>query len=61
VGIADVIQEIRSPMVYKSMRTFADRRTWQDVYHVPAGGVVLTVKFQADVVTEFRPMSLKER
>lgn len=60
-GIADVIQEIRSPMFYKSMTTYADHRTWQDVYHVPTGGAVLYVKFQADVVTEFRLMSFKER
>jgi motility quorum-sensing regulator/GCU-specific mRNA interferase toxin len=34
---------------------------WQDVYHVPARGLVLYVKFQADVVTEFTVMSFKEK
>jgi motility quorum-sensing regulator/GCU-specific mRNA interferase toxin len=60
-GIAAVIQTIERPMFYKSMTTFADHRTWQDVYHVPANGLVLYVKFQADVVTAFRVMSFKER
>ncbi|RVE88642.1 hypothetical protein CN172_17255 [Sinorhizobium meliloti] len=55
----------RSPnerrMFYKSMTTFADHRVWQDVYHVPARGMVLYVKFQADVITEFVVMSFKEK
>ncbi len=29
-------------------------RVWQDVYHVPADDLVLYVKVQADVVTEFK-------
>ncbi len=61
VRIAAVIQGIRRPMFFKSMTTLADHRTWQDVYHVPAEGLVLYVKFQADVVTAFRVMSFKER
>jgi motility quorum-sensing regulator/GCU-specific mRNA interferase toxin len=60
-GVVAVIQTIRRPMFYKSMTTLADHRTWQDVYHVPAGGLHLYVKFQTDVVTEFRVMSFKER
>jgi motility quorum-sensing regulator/GCU-specific mRNA interferase toxin len=60
-AIATAIQGIQRRMFYKSMTTFADHRTWQDVYHVPADGLVLYVKFQADVVTEFRVMSFKER
>jgi motility quorum-sensing regulator/GCU-specific mRNA interferase toxin len=60
-GIAALIQTIRRPMFFKSMTTLADHRTWQDVYHVPADDLVLYVKFQADVVTEFRVMSFKER
>jgi motility quorum-sensing regulator / GCU-specific mRNA interferase toxin len=60
-GIATVIRGIRRAMFYKSMTTFADQRSWQDVYHVPADDVVLYVKFQADVVTEFRVMSFKEK
>ncbi|WP_261338327.1 type II toxin-antitoxin system MqsR family toxin [Rhizobium leguminosarum] len=36
-------------------------RIWQDVYHVPAQGMVLYVKCQADVVTEFTLMPFKEK
>lgn len=60
-GITAVIRGIRRPMFYKSMTTYADHRTWQDVYHVPVGDLVLYVKFQADVVTEFKVMSFKEK
>ena len=56
-----MISSIRRSMFYKSMTTYADHRTWQDVYHVPADGLTLYVKFQADVVTEFRVMSFKEK
>jgi len=48
-------------MFVKSMTTLTDHRVWQDVYHVPARGLTLYVKFQADVVTEFRVMSFKEK
>jgi motility quorum-sensing regulator/GCU-specific mRNA interferase toxin len=60
-GIAAVINSIRRPMFYKSMTIFANHRTWQDVYHVPADNLTLYVKFQADVVTEFKVMSFKEK
>lgn len=48
-------------MFVKSMTTFSDHRSWQDVYHVPARGLTLYVKFQADVVTEFVVISFKEQ
>lgn len=48
-------------MFVKSMTTFADHRVWQDVYRVPARGMLLYVKFQADVVTEFMVMAFKEK
>ncbi|TBB15007.1 type II toxin-antitoxin system MqsR family toxin (plasmid) [Rhizobium ruizarguesonis] len=60
-GIAETIHGMNRRMFYKSMTTFADHRIWQDVYHVPAQGMVLYVKFQADVVTEFTLMSFKEK
>jgi hypothetical protein len=41
--------------------SFADHRLWQDVYHVPARGMELYMKFQADIVTEFVVMAFKER
>ena len=51
------IQSMSRTMFVKSMTTFADHRVWQDVYHVPVGELVLYVKFQADVVTEFRVLA----
>jgi motility quorum-sensing regulator/GCU-specific mRNA interferase toxin len=60
-GVVEVIRNIERRMFVKSMTTFADHRVWQDVYHVPARGLVLYVKFQADVVTEFMVMSFKEK
>jgi motility quorum-sensing regulator/GCU-specific mRNA interferase toxin len=60
-GIATVIQGIQRPMFYNSMTTLTDHRTWQDVYHVPADGLLLYIKFQADVLTEFRVISFKEK
>ena len=60
-GIVEVIGGMTRNMFVKSMTTFADHRVWQDVYHVPARDVVLYVKFQADVVTEFTVMAFKEK
>ncbi|TDR29116.1 type II toxin-antitoxin system MqsR family toxin [Aquamicrobium defluvii] len=60
-GIVETIGGIERRMFYKSMTTFVDHRVWQDVYHVPARGMALYVKFQADVVTEFTVMSFKEK
>lgn len=60
-SVVATIAGIERRMFYKSMTTFADHRLWQDVYHVPARGLTLYVKFQADVVTEFTVMSFKEK
>jgi motility quorum-sensing regulator / GCU-specific mRNA interferase toxin len=60
-GVVDTILGIERNMFVKSMTTFADHRLWQDVYHVPARGMELYVKFQADIVTEFVVMAFKER
>jgi motility quorum-sensing regulator/GCU-specific mRNA interferase toxin len=60
-GIVEVVSSMTRKMFVKSMTTFADHRVWQDVYHVPARDLILYVKFQADVVTEFTVMSLKEK
>lgn len=60
-GIVEVVQGMDRAMFYKSMTTFSDHRVWQDVYHVPARDLVLYVKFQADVVTEFTVMAFKEK
>jgi motility quorum-sensing regulator / GCU-specific mRNA interferase toxin len=60
-GITNVIRSIERGMFVKSMTTYADHRVWRDVYHGPDGGLVLYVKFQADVVTGFQVMSFKEK
>ncbi|WP_245455972.1 type II toxin-antitoxin system MqsR family toxin [Mesorhizobium sp. M7A.F.Ca.US.008.03.1.1] len=60
-GVVEVIGGMTRRMFVKSMTTFADHRVWQDVYHVPVRNLILYVKFQADVVTEFTVMSFKEK
>jgi motility quorum-sensing regulator / GCU-specific mRNA interferase toxin len=60
-GIAAVILGIGPGMFVKSMTTLADHRAWQDVYHVPSEDLILYIKIQADVVTEFRVVSFKEK
>jgi len=60
-GIVEAVNGIERSMFLKSMTTLADHRVWQDVYHVPTRGLVLYVKFQADVITEFQIMSFKEK
>ncbi|MBF0262797.1 MAG: type II toxin-antitoxin system MqsR family toxin [Magnetococcales bacterium] len=59
--IVETIQTMERGQFVKSMTTHADHRAWQDVYHVPRGGKVVYLKFTADVVTEFRLLSFKER
>ena len=60
-AVVETIVGIKERMFFKSMTTFADHRVWQDVYHVPARDHLLYVKFQADVVTEFKVMSFKDK
>jgi len=59
--IVATIVGIDQRMFFKSMTTFADPRVWQDVYHVPARGLTLYIKFQGDIVTEFKIVSFKEK
>ncbi len=60
-GITAVIRTMDRQHFYKSMTSYNNQREWQDVYHVPHGDVMLYVKFVADVVTEFRLLSFKEK
>jgi len=60
-GVVETIGGIERRMFSKSMTSFADNRVWQDVYHVPARGMMLYIKFQADIVTEFTVTSFKEK
>lgn len=59
--MVEVIQTIRREHFYKSMTSYNDHTSWQDVYHVPSEAGELYVKFRADVVTEFLLLSFKER
>ena len=59
--IVATIQTMKTTHFYKSMTSMADRRVWQDVYHVPSSVGVLYVKFTADAITEFLLLSFKER
>lgn len=60
-GIVNVILGTKRRMFVKSMSTFENHRLWQDVYHVPAASLVLYVKFQQDMLTEFTVVSFKEK
>jgi motility quorum-sensing regulator/GCU-specific mRNA interferase toxin len=40
----EVILELHSKMLYKSMTTYADHRVWQDVYHVYSHGLEIYIK-----------------
>lgn len=46
-GISAVIKTMEVRHFYKSMTSYNNNREWQDVYHVPYGGLVLYVKFVA--------------
>ncbi len=59
--VVDTMQTMRREQFYKSMTAYNDSRQWQDVYHVPSSAGVLYIKFTADVVTEFRLLSFKEK
>ena len=61
MGVVAVVRSVEPAMFFKSMTTYADHRLWQDVYHVPSGDLILYLKVKADVVTEFRIVSFKER
>jgi len=60
-AIVDAVQALEHRHFHKSMTTLRDHTVWQDVYHLPRNGLLLHVKFQADVITEIRVMSFKEK
>lgn len=59
--IVATVQTMQRDHFHKSMTAYADRRLWQDVYHVPSPVGTLYVKFTADAVTEFVLLSFKEK
>jgi motility quorum-sensing regulator/GCU-specific mRNA interferase toxin len=44
-GVVEVIRSITGKCFYKSMTSEHNNKVWQDVYHVPAGSLLLYVKF----------------
>lgn len=58
--IVALIQGTSRGHFYKSMTTFADSRTWQDVYRVPWDGLLIYLKFSRDADGHV-VMSLKEK
>ena len=60
-AIVETVLKAERKMFFKSMATIADHRAWQDVYHVPVGDLVVYLKFQSDVIAEFRVVSFKEK
>jgi motility quorum-sensing regulator/GCU-specific mRNA interferase toxin len=55
-----VVQSMKRSNFYKSMTSHADHRVWQDVYHVPWGGLVLYVKLTVDGLGRLT-LSMKEK
>jgi motility quorum-sensing regulator / GCU-specific mRNA interferase toxin len=60
-GVARLVKTMSRSMFYKSMTSYSDSRRWQDVYHVPANGLTIYLKFTDSLITEFTVLSFKER
>ena len=58
--IIGIIQAVTRAHFFKSMTSIASTAVWQDVYHVPHGGIVLYVKFTTDV-EGYLVISFKEK
>lgn len=59
--VVRVIQSIQTAHFYKSMTARDNPRAWQDVYHVPDGGLVLYIKFTDNAVSAMMVLSFKEK
>lgn len=56
------IRELKPSDFYKSMTSYADHRSWQDVYHARSPQGTIYVKLTADgTVAEFALLSFKEK
>jgi len=40
----EVVYQLQTRMLYKSMTTYADHRVWQDVYHISSHGMEIYIK-----------------
>lgn len=59
--MVETIQTMERKHFFKSMTSYADHKSWQDVYHVPSKSGVLYIKFTDHIVTEFLLLSFKEK
>ncbi|CAO3420452.1 type II toxin-antitoxin system MqsR family toxin [Azospirillum endophyticum] len=59
--IVATIAGMGSTHFVKSMTSHGDHKEWQDVYVVPAKGMMIYTKFRGDTLTVFRVLSFKER
>lgn len=57
---AVVIASMTAEHFKKSATSHDNSHQWQDYYSVPAGDVVVFVKFTGRIVTEFKLLSFKE-
>jgi len=59
--VVDIVQTIEPRHFVKSTTSKSNHKQWQDVYHIPQGGLVLHLKFTDQIVTEFVLLSFKEK
>jgi motility quorum-sensing regulator/GCU-specific mRNA interferase toxin len=60
--VAAIVRTMKRSMFVKSMTSYADHRSWQDVYHVPFDrDLMIYLKFTDDLLAEFLILSFKER
>ena len=57
----EVIFELHSKMLYKSMTTYDDHRIWQDVYHITSHDLEIYIKVTYCSGGEPPVISLKEK
>src|SRR5882724_3933809 len=60
-GVVSLVSNVQRSHFVKSMTSFGDYRTWQDVYHLPFEDVVLYIKFTKDKDAFYLLISLKDR
>ena len=53
---------MKKEQFYKSMTSYNDHTSWQDVYHVPDDDYMIYIKFTANhCISEFTLLSFKEK
>ena len=60
-GIRQVVSTMQPEHFYKSMTSYINNKIWQDVYHVPYDDMIIYIKFQENVISEFILLSFKEK